>query len=338
MTMTINPKFLRYSDAQLHDHIAMCQDVIAEKGPAAERSAELLAEYQAVLDARGGRTSNTGAGTAAEETTVGRQGGSPAANQYGTFAVHHASEKQVAFLRRLLDEKDTTGIKVPTTLEGISKTSASALIDKLLGKPNKAQAATSPGFRAASEKQVAFLTKLFAEKDWAGVVDGIDIDTQKAVPTLSSPQASKVIDALLSAPRKVVMADPADPTTKVAPGRYAVYGQDGTVDFYQIDRPTQGKWEGYTFIKLLVGSVGDFSETAVRGAAARTVAQKILDAGVEESARLFGQKTRHCGHCSSPLSNPQSRAAGYGDTCASKHGYWYPTLAEALALLGEEAE
>jgi hypothetical protein len=187
----------------------------------------------------------------------------------------------------------------------------------------------------ASEKQVAFVTKLFAEKDWAGVVEGVEIDTQKPVPALPSSVASKVIDTLLSAPRKPVVVDPSDPLTKVAAGRYAVNGQDGTVDFYQIDRPTQGKWAGYTFVKLLVGSVGDFSETAVRGAAARTVAQKILDAGMEESARLFGQKTRHCGHCSSPLTNPQSRAAGYGDTCASKHGYWYPSLNEALRILGE---
>jgi hypothetical protein len=124
---------------------------------------------------------------------------------------------------------------------------------------------------------------------------------------------------------------------QVPAGRYAVYGDDGTVDFYQVDKPEQGRWVGHTFVKLLIGAPGSFNEQRFDKTTAATILRKIETSGVENSARLFGQKTEHCGNCMSPLTQPQSRAAGYGGTCAGKHGYWYPSLAEALRILEEDA-
>jgi hypothetical protein len=141
--------------------------------------------------------------------------------------------------------------------------------------------------------------------------------------------ASKTIDTLFSTLRSLKAQAPAIVT--VPAGRYAIKGQDGSIDFYQVDRPTQGKWAGYTFIKLLVGSVGSFNEIRQSKASSASILAKIEDMGAEVSARLFGQATQTCGHCSSPLSTPQSRCSGYGETCASKHGYWYASKAEGLA-------
>lgn len=120
----------------------------------------------------------------------------------------------------------------------------------------------------------------------------------------------------------------------VLEGRYAVETPD-VVKFYKVDRPTEGKWTGYVFVKMLVGSPGDWSEYPIKGAAREAVFIAIESAGVRESAVLFGRKTQRCGRCMSPLSDPRSRAAGYGQHCASLLGWPYPSRQEALAFLGE---
>lgn len=145
---------------------------------------------------------------------------------------------------------------------------------------------------------------------------------------------SRWIDALKAQPRDVSELSHAQP--QVPAGRYAVYGDDGTVDFYEVDKPEQGQWAGWTFVKLLTGAPGAFNERRFSQAQAQTILKKIEHVGAENAARLFGQKTEHCGNCMSPLTQPQSRAAGYGGTCAGNHGYWYPSPAEALKILNEQ--
>jgi hypothetical protein len=60
------------------------------------------------------------------------------------YAVRPVSDKQAAFLQRLLDERDTTGIDVPalSTLTGGREGTASALIDALLRAPQKVRPPT----------------------------------------------------------------------------------------------------------------------------------------------------------------------------------------------------
>lgn len=117
-------------------------------------------------------------------------------------------------------------------------------------------------------------------------------------------------------------------------GKYAVKGADGTIDFYQVDRPKTGKWAGFVFTKLLVGSIGDWREQRLNRQHRDSVEAKIA-ADVQGAAALFGRTAKRCSHCTSPLSDVQSRCAGYGQTCATNHGYWYPSLAEARELMGE---
>ena len=124
---------------------------------------------------------------------------------------------------------------------------------------------------------------------------------------------------------------------KIPDGKYALQADDGHFVFYQIDNPTEGKWAGYTFVSQLIGSVGDWQEQRLSRQVSDGVKARIA-ANVEEAARMFGIKAKACSYCSSPLSNIQSRAAGYGETCANNHGFFYPTEAEAREILAERGE
>lgn len=194
----------------------------------------------------------------------------------------------------------------------------------------------------ATPRQRELITKLDGEKDtaklpteqvdtWMNFVDG---------KTIGKREASALIDAMIKLPSKDgAAAKPREVPPDVPAGRYALVGDDGVVRFYKVDRPTEGKWSGYVFVKMLVGGVGDWQEYPVKGGDRRMVVLRLIEkAGVRESAALFGMKAKHCGSCMSPLSQLQSRAAGYGAHCASKHGWFYPSKAEARVILAERGE
>src|SRR5690606_6457189 len=108
---------------------------------------------------------------------------------------------------------------------------------------------------------------------------------------------------------------------KVPDGRYALPAEDGHFVFYKVNTPTEGQWAGRTFVVQLIGSVGSWAEQRLSGQVAASVCARIAE-DPEEAARMFGIKAEACGYCGSPLSNIQSRAAGYGETCAAKHGFF----------------
>lgn len=124
-------------------------------------------------------------------------------------------------------------------------------------------------------------------------------------------------------------------------GRYALAGEDGVVRFYKVDHgsPRSKRWAGYVFLEGLLGSPGAWREIRLSAAERNMILAKLAD-DPQAAASLFGQKFRVCGNhkCLSPLSNPQSRAAGYGPDCAANHGWYYPTLTEALRILHERGE
>lgn len=203
----------------------------------------------------------------------------------------------------------------------------------------------------ATEKQFTFIVNLAAKKEYpvagqtteeAFILERLFDATTGSGKDLFKGEASDVIQYLLERPDKAKEADGANwPTDQpdaaaVPAGRYALEGSDGIVRFYKVDRPEKGKWAGYTFTKSLIGGIGHWQEQGLRKDASAGIIRDIAAVGSEVSARLFGQKAKQCGNCMSPLSNVQSRAAGYGQDCAAKHGWWYPTKREAQALLGEK--
>lgn len=55
-----------------------------------------------------------------------------------------------------------------------------------------------------------------------------------------------------------------------------------------------------------------------------------------EDARKFGRLTSQCVNCLKQLKDERSIAAGYGATCADNHGWWYPTMAQAMEIIAAE--
>ena len=144
----------------------------------------------------------------------------------------------------------------------------------------------------------------------------VDLYKRKEIPREDYPQtadellcaitsvddASKAIDSLLELPDK-----------GVAEGRYA-FEEGGRMRFFQVRKPDEGRWKGYTFVDELFGSPGDFSKEGVRNRSERERILKVI-ANDDDALARFGRELGICGVCGSPLTNEESRALGIGPVC-----------------------
>lgn len=149
---------------------------------------------------------------------------------------------------------------------------------------------------------------------------------------LGKQQASRWIERLLELkhtshpPTRDVNRGPGVPLRDDVPaGRYAVTGDDGTTDFYKVDRPDSGKWEGYVFVKLLVAQGGhgldQLREQRLGFEQTRTILDRIAADGIEEASARFGKSIGHCGVCGRELTKDESIARGIGPVCAGRMGW-----------------
>lgn len=105
------------------------------------------------------------------------------------------------------------------------------------------------------------------------------------------------------------------PASSVPEGHYAVAGNGRqSIEFYRVDRPTEGRWAGRTFVKVIIGGHPD---APVRGREARDVLARIAAAGITRSAQLYGQEIGRCAVCNRHLTDDESRDAGMGPDCRS---------------------
>ena len=192
-------------------------------------------------------------------------------------------------------------------------------------------------------KQTAFLRSLLAER--AGVPEAEDLrrmlNAHREAGTLSKTSVSKAIDALLKIDRPVAEkpeapARPApawDPSKgtiarealeAIPSGRYFV---DGT--FLKVDRPDNGRWAGFIFVKVIrniSGSFEDVRRVAIlnpESASGRVdeshrLAVEALASDPKAAAVAFGMKTGSCCICGRTLTDPESVKAGIGPICAAK--------------------
>lgn len=316
------------SERDLRAEIAMLEDALTEHDDAdlAARQRAMIAERQALL----AKITGTGIGadleSAGDDVRVGRKAGSATSNQYGTYAVHAASEKQVNFLRKLIGEKDTTGLTIPTTLDGISKTAASALIDRLLGRPNKAIEVSLPGgstinvpaYKVVSEKQVALIRKLATEKVLdEGLRNSVDSILEN-VEIAASRVASEVIDRLFAAPRKPVEVEAPLESGIYQAGEkiYKVYWNQGKTrmlaKLLTFDTATFDMQHGFS-------RNPDKPEWVYQGAADRFV--KPEQRMTLEQAQAFGKIYGVCCNCGAMLTDETSIELGIGPVCRTK-GHW----------------
>lgn len=235
--------------------------------------------------------------------------GSAASNQYGTFTVHYASERQTAFIKSLMDRKDLSKLENSVILDvarlreqvanlQVNKKAASAIIDRLLALPDLANAPAAAPRNLASDKQLAFIQKLADERDWLsiGVDERAKVEYVRGGGRPTSKGASELIEHLLATVKKEIV---------VEAGVYV--NPDGSV--YRV-------YLGQQSGRMLAAKVVD-SEFVYAGQAERFVTSASRKMTVEEAA-AWGKVTGTCIVCARCLDVPESVDRGIGPVCFAK--------------------
>lgn len=104
---------------------------------------------------------------------------------------------------------------------------------------------------------------------------------------------------------------------EVPAGYYAIPCADGHNDlsFYRVDRPTKGRWVGYTFVKEVIGGQG--AHRVARGDV-KGILARILDD--TEAGPRYGQEIGRCYVCNRLLTDEESRRLGIGPDCRKRQG------------------
>lgn len=168
---------------------------------------------------------------------------------------------------------------------------------------------TKQNGEAITEKQLAFLRKLLAERPmWAEVMNYHD----DVVVKMTKREASQVISQTLEQKPETGTAVASLPD--VPAGHYAVKSLTGNndFDFFRVDRPEDGKWKGRTFVHRVIGGHPDYS---LRFPEAKAALEAIVTAGIETSAILYGREIGRCYKCNRHLTDELSRQMGIGPVC-----------------------
>jgi len=126
-----------------------------------------------------------------------------------------------------------------------------------------------------------------------------------------------VVRHLAACPPPRVLAEAPRPEAPSVPaGHYAVRSLTGNndLDFFRVDRPDEGRWAGYTFVKRVIGGRPD---TAVRGATARAALAAIAQ-DPDKAALAYGLELGRCFVCNRSLTDETSRALGIGPDCRGR--------------------
>jgi len=104
------------------------------------------------------------------------------------------------------------------------------------------------------------------------------------------------------------------------PGGYAVPSRTGRndLDFWWLDRPGAGKWDGWTFASRVIGGHPD--QRVSRGEQKEALARLMALSPAEraDARSRFGRELGNCYVCGRTLTDEASRAAGIGPVCASR--------------------
>ncbi len=175
-----------------------------------------------------------------------------------------------------------------------------------------------------TSKQMGYIK--FLSKTRAMPSDVRDRLEDKVQNGMDNVQASRTIDWLLRQPTfdqihqpELIPSKPA-PTQEAMPdvheGRYAI-DHEGTVKFYRVDRPTDGKWAGRVFVSVQASD--DFH--SIRSWESRVEILKVIAADPKEAMLRYGKLIGKCGHCGRTLTNEESRKYGIGPICREGIGW-----------------
>lgn len=166
----------------------------------------------------------------------------------------------------------------------------------------------------ATTKQVNFLRTLVAEREIPETHRDFIQSQLEVGEDLDGRIASDLIGWILEeTPKPTKKPQPMYP--EVEAGRYAI-DADGGTGFYRVDRPTEGKWAGYVFVKRQYGGNYErvpFEETK------RVLAEIAQDP--KAAAIRYGHESGACSVCGRELTDPESVKSGIGPVCAKKRGW-----------------
>lgn len=131
------------------------------------------------------------------------------------------------------------------------------------------------------------------------------VKPQQSIATLTRPTEHSSDTVIPGVARSVVA------------GRYAIAHGNGVIKFFKVDRPTEGRWSGYTFVKRVAGG----EEFPVRDRHEREVILTRIGLDPAAASKLYGTEIGECGVCGRQLTHEHSRAAGIGPVCAAKFGW-----------------
>jgi hypothetical protein len=236
-----------------------------------------------------------------------------------------ASDKQVAFITKLLNEREHH-FGDSLIVDAMTSREVSGYINVLLGLPFKAGITTT--VKLATDKQVAFIQSLIKKLENPDeylsellVINGISDLT-----ALPMSVASKVIGTLMvlgkTVPTQTNQASvsasvsaPATDTTPVAvwsPSKVLVevgaYNHDGVV--YSVRKSTYGKLRAYKWD-------ANYKKWVWAG---RVVYDITPDERLSlADAMRFGAQTGSCVHCGRSLTDPESVRYGLGTVCIKRY-------------------
>jgi hypothetical protein len=201
-----------------------------------------------------------------------------------------------------------------------------AMIDKAVREAKQAELGitisefTPPmtGAMAPTEKQINFFKELVMKKDMA---EDHRVMYKKMLQTLSRTDISKVINVLVSLPwvprpvNQIQVSLPPTVPQSINAGRYAVQ-RNGELEFYEVRKPTEGKWAGWVFLSKLSGD----NALSVRDKAEREAVYALIGKDQIGALKLYGQKIGQCGHCRKTLTDAVSRDFGIGPVCRKQLG------------------
>lgn len=181
--------------------------------------------------------------------------------------------------------------------------------------------------RYATKPQIQYLEDLLNKNDLHGghydrlrkIIDDHLIDVAspgdgKQMPFNIASQSITWVLGQLRQQQRPVPRENSRAYPDVPAGRYAVVSVTGNndLDFYRVDRPTEGQWAGHVFVKRIIGGHAD---TRIRGAEVYNVLNRIDNAGWLNASIRYGKAIGKCARCHHQLTDQLSRERGHGDEC-----------------------
>lgn len=171
----------------------------------------------------------------------------------------------------------------------------------------------------ASDAQIGYVLALQDERQ---LPDGYAPREEADLRLMEKDAVSADISFLKTLPRKVGRKGSVTIGQWTMPeGRYALQDNEGEWSFFQVDKPTEGRWAGYTFIKQLIGAPGKYRKEPV-AISVRSAIMNRIERDHKQAMLDYGKQSRVCGRCASPLTDTTSRALGMGPICRSKTGWF----------------